>query len=366
MRDSFAPRPVKPAILGDVLSIVRGNSQPQKKPELRKQTIIENLMLRQYLSTPEISYSRCLALVAPLCPEYQIDETFIRGRAGALSMTERTVRGELTAWARNTVESVYLGMTGDGSAIQTIYNWIENDRSGRRRRKSVRHRLLLLGMFEWIPQLRTAAEYDALLQFGEHYSIRCLNQIISTLFFDTSSVEEKQKLFGNDVELLRKELFLARKELADYRELAEAADAEMAANLEELKNREITSFFARLNDRHYGYLIDSAVSLLRTYQQLEQKGVSIPYELGSTPMVLRSLIGFLRDAGVSPATPYPPQSLQHLTLQQMEGACFEADPLREKATAGDQAVTVRVLSSGWNYRDRTIAPPVFQECSREE
>ena len=364
----FEQRNVRESLFHDILVYIHENNTIIHNPDLRMRVIVENLMLRQYLYNPDLSYSDCRKAIQPFCREYHLNDLYIKDRSIGLGVSDRKERQSLVEWAVVLSEKIYEGMSGDHELLIEANDQLTKPyASGMSKAHPIQHRLVLTGLFELIPDLRESEERNMLLQFGKPYSVRCLNKIINSALFDTSSSEEKKRIGGDeDVEQLRRELYIARKELSDYKELTEAADAEFEDRLTALKDGEITAFFSQLTDKKYGYLIDSLFSQSRAFREIRKKSVCIPYEIEGAPIVLNNLIQFLREAGISPASPYPPNSVQRLTPAQMTGATFLPDLKRTHALSEQTGLSVRVISSGWKYKGLVIAQPVFQELNVAE
>ena len=346
-----------------ILDIVNEKSKVKLNSD-KKRTIakLENLMIRAYLHDPTMNYAVCRKRVQPQIMEYYLEDNDIKRRAEMLKMSERTIRSELVSWAYRVVELIYAGMAGDEAAIKKADEMVAGQYSQNGKYHHAQEQLVLAALFEFVPELVNTKERDAVLELGRKYACVCLHYILNSISYDIAESNgdpEIEKM--TDLISLRREVYLARKELQEYKKLVESADAEFEDKLEELKQQEIASFFSALNNEKYGYLIDSVYLQKRACMDLKRSGERLPYSVEGIPALLDRFLAFLRDAGVSPASRFAPHSTQKLTLEQMEGCRFEPLPERITPIKEREAVTVKVLSSGWKLGDAVISYPVLQE-----
>lgn len=354
---------VSERIVKSVLDIVNEKSKTELSSEkLRKIVKLENLMIRAYLNDPAINYAVCRKTVQPYIPECYLEDGDIKARAESMKLSERSVRSEIMAWSVKVVEQIYGGMAGDEEAIKNANEMIAGKYSEAAKYHYAQEQIVLVAMFECIPELADKAERDAILKLGRKYCRVCLKNILNSIAYDIAESKGDMEIEQmTDISALRREVYLARKELQEYRELVEAADADFEDKLEELKQQEIASFFSALNNEKYGFLIDSLYLQKRACMDLKKSGEKLPYSLEGVPAFMDRLLSFLRDAGISPASRFAPHSTQKLTLEQMQGCRFEPLPERKAPIKEGEAVIVNVLSSGWKLGNTVISYPVLQE-----
>lgn len=355
-------------VIKSILDIVNEKSKTEFLSEkLRKRTKLENLMIRAYVQDPTIHYAVCRKTVQPFIPEYRLEDADIRIRAESCELSERAVRVDLVDWTMKVVEQIYNGMAGDAEAIQKADAMVAGKYTRYEKRNPAKEQFILAAMFACIPELAGKAEKDELLKLGRKYSVVCLKNILNSIAYDiaeSSGSPEIEQM--TNLAALRREVYLARKELQEYRELVEAADADFEDKLEELKQQEIVSFFSALNNEKYGYLIDSLYLQKKACMDLKKNGEKLPYAVEGVPAFMDRLLSFLRDAGITPASKFAPHSMQKLTLEQMEGCRFEPLPERTVPIKAGEPVTVKVLSSGWKLGEAVISYPVLQEDCQSE
>ena len=210
--------------------------------------------------------------------------------------------------------------------------------------------------------LHPQAQLRLISYLQNEYTENDVQIILNSIAYDIAESKGDTEIEQmTDISALRREVYLARKELQEYRELVEAADADFEDKLEELKQQEIASFFSALNNEKYGFLIDSLYLQKRACMDLKKSGEKLPYSLEGVPAFMDRLLSFLRDAGISPASRFAPHSTQKLTLEQMQGCRFEPLPERKAPIKEGEAVIVNVLSSGWKLGNTVISYPVLQE-----
>ncbi|MGN1410503.1 MAG: hypothetical protein ACI4XJ_10065 [Eubacteriales bacterium] len=354
---------VSDRIIKSILDIVDEKSKNELSSEKMRKTVkLENLMIRAYLNDPAINYAVCRKTVQPFIPEFYLEDGDIRARAESMNLSERSVRGELAAWANKVVDQIYTGMAGDEAAIKKADAMVAGKYSDTEKYHYSQEQFVLAAMFECIPELAGKAERDAILKLGRKYSRVCLKNILNSIAYDIAESNGDNEIDQmTDISALRREVYLARRELQEYRELVEAADADFEDKLEELKQQEIASFFSALNNEKYGFLIDSLYLQKRAFMELKKSGEKLPYAVEGIPAFMDRLLSFLRDAGISPASRFAPHSTQRLTLEQMEGCRFEPLPERTAPIKEGEAVAVKVISSGWKLGNTVISYPVLQE-----
>lgn len=356
-------RNVKSGIKDNILEIVLEKSKvPLSSDKMKKHVGLENLMIRAYLEDPMMNYASCRKAVQPDLEGMFLDDGIIRRRAEEMKLSERSTRSALSEWAGEVVEKIYEGMAGSKEALTEAVDMVAGRYSSDERYHFAQEQFVLHGMFERIPQLRESEGRNAILKLGRRYCKICLSLILNSIEYDISSHDEEDTMeLITDPTQLRREIYLARKELSDYRELVAAADAEFEDKLEELKQQEIVSFFSSLNNEKYGFLIDSLYLQKMACDEIRKSGEKIPYLLDGIPPFLTNLLGFLIDSGISPASRFAPHSTQYLTLEMMVGCRFEPLPERTEPIKEGEVVKVKVVSAGWKYGNSVISYPILQE-----
>ena len=366
MNTMFSRRAVPDVSVQHIVEIIDEYSAvPIRSDKTQKMALTENLLVLNYLHAPEMPYAECLAAIQPDCP-YPIEPSYLRRIAEENHLDHPGVRVALAEWAYRTAELLYAGMAGDSAAFEQAMHCaesscLENDRCPH----SMQSRFLLFAMFEFIPELHEHPSCLNLRKLGRKYCRVCLNQALNSLAFDLRSADSASDPIpgkdNNTPDQLRREVYLAKRELEEYKKMVESADTDFETRLESRCREEIAEFFRSLNDPRYGHLIDSVYLQNRACTEFRRNGETLPYLLEGVPGLLERMLRFFRDSAIAPACKFPPNSLQKLTVQQMEGCQFEPLPTRTVPLTRDSVVTVRVISSGWRYGDTVISSPILRE-----
>ena len=343
-----------------VLDIPREKAVDDWRHDKRKAVVVENLMVREYVAEPSATFAECRKAIQPFCPEYRLDDLFISKHAEAIKMKNIAVREAVADWAYGVTKLIYDGMAGDTEALNRVKTLLKNPYDPKAEDKHrIQERAVFFAMFEFIPELRNSRMYDDILFIGKKYINIFLNKIVDVLTFDAGTAEKDEKPVN--IEELKREIYLARNELAEYKALVEAEDAEYDDKIEELKRQEISSFFSALNNERYGFIIDTVYLLNRACSELRKRNIELPFSVQGVPALLDRMMRFFKDSGISPVSRFVPHSEQMLTLSQMEGCRFEPSSSRTKPIGEGEKVRVTVLSSGWKYGDIIISQPVLHE-----
>ncbi len=360
MNTTFQKRALPDTLVSHITEIIDEYSAvPMRSEKTHKLALTENLLIINYLRSPEMPYAECLRTIQPFSP-YPIELPYLRRTAESGHLADPDVRVRLSEWARRTAEQLYAGMTGDRASLEKALLHAKTPFSDSADAPHpMQSRFLLFAMFEFIPELRGTPSYDNLRKLGRKYCRICLNKSLDSIAFDLQTPgTEKETVSPED---LRREVYLAKRELEEYRAMVEAADADLETKIEERCREEIAEFFRSLNDPRYGHIIDAVYLQHRACGELRRKGETIPYLLEGVPGLLEKMLRFFRDSDISPAIKFPPNSRQQLTVSQMEGCQFEPHPARTAPLTEDTVVTVRVVSSGWRYGDHIISCPILRE-----
>ena len=348
-------------ISGIMGCVMERTKEPIKDSHKRNRAKLTNLMVFAYLRDPEMRFGDCRAAVQPDIPEMRLEDSDIRSRADYNDLLSVGVRCDLVKWAHEVVQNIYLGMSGDGTALAKARRMLESAYDGGKKHVC-QNNMVLFGMFEWIPQLADRTEKENLLLLGHRFSRLCLMSILDSVEYDITAADDSSDIDKiADVAALRREVHLARNELKEYRSLVEAADAEFENKLEEVTRQELTGFFSALNNEKYGYLIDSLYLQKKACTELARSGERLPYLVEGVPVFFDRLLSFLKDSGIAPVSRFAPHSKQQLTVAEMEGYRFEPHPERTEPIKPGEKITVKVISSGWKYGDIIISNPVLQE-----
>ncbi len=355
---------IQDSTVKSILEVIYAKSKHElNKENIRRKVRVENVMAATYMLNPRAMYHDCREAARRVLSYPDITTDEVRNRAEDIKLTEHSVTKTLAAWALEEVLLIYEAMSGNEEALATARSNFNSGCPDLSYRHPMLERFVLAGIFNCIPEFAETDGKEHIIGLGRTYSRMAIRSILECISFDLENSRGTSEPIA-DISALRREVYLARRELQEYREIVEAADAEFENKLEELTSREIVSFFSRLNNEKYGYLIDSLYLQKRACAEAKKLG-EVTYRLEGIPVFLDRLMSFLRDAGIAPAAAFAPGTLQRLTLGQMEGCAFEPSPGRKKPITEDELIRVRVISSGWRLGDKVISLPVFQEEGEE-
>ena len=361
----FDAKGIPQGTIDEIVGILQENSIDNwREQRVRKMVVTENLMIRAYVHDPSLGYSACRRVIQPQCKEYYLEDGDIRSRAEKIRLTERKIRAGLADWAYDITRLIYDGMAGDAKALKQAKALIKMPYDPDRTSPHIsQERMVLLSMFEFIPELKKSPINPGINFIGMKLFRIYLNKILDTLAFDAQEPAVEEVI--ENAEALKRELYLARQELIEYKALVEAEDAEYDDKIEELKQQEISGFFSALNNEKYGFIIDTVYLLNRACAELKRSKTELPYAVQGVPALLERMLKFFKDVGILPASKFAPHSVQHLRLSQMEGCRFEPLPTRTAAIKDDEVITVKVISAGWKYGDAVISYPVLHEVDEK-
>ena len=359
MKKMFQMRDVSPLMLRHISEIVDKNAQSALIGDYtahKKQVIVvENLMLRAYVSDPELKFSECRQRITPFC-DYALDDEYIRIRSSKQKLDKISTRVKIANYAYEAAEMVYTAMSENDKELHQKAKDAVAERMGPCSRRAI-----LFALFEFIPQLNESKAREQLLDLPIADCDATLDGILRSIELDIEDAEKKVTTEKeSEIDVLRRELTIAQDELKTFKRFVAESDASFDNKIQEMLSQEIVSFFAQLNNKKYDYLIDSVYVQNKAFKEYKKTN-GVPYELEGVASMLTKLLQFIRDAEIQPATKYPPNSIQTLTREQMLNAEFEPHPSRKAPLLEGETVTVRVVSCGWNYHDKTISAPIFFE-----
>lgn len=366
MNSMLAPRKIPQKTINEIFGITKEKATDSwQNKNIRKIVIIENLMLRAYIKDPSLNVSDCRFKIQNFCPEYRLDNGFLIQHVGILGLESPEVRQKMSEWAYDITKLIYAGMAGDKNALKKAKALIKEPYCAERRKlHTAQERMIFFSMFEYIPELRKSPLYDGVMFIGKKFVGILLNRIISVLLLYADKTEADST--PESIEELKREVYLARSELAEYKALIEEEDAEYEDKIEELTFQNISSFFSALNNEKYGFIIDTVYLLNKACIELKKDNRTLPFSVQGVPAFLDRLLRFFKDSGISPVCKYAPHSVVLLTLDEMDGFNFEPSPSRKKPIAPGEKVRVTVFSAGWKYKDVVISPPVLHEIDSDK
>lgn len=215
--------------------------------------------------------------------------------------------------------------------------------------KAQTKRIILNDLYRMIPQLREGRSFSAMLRLNKDFAGECLDSIITYI---------RLELGGTDgMEAYEKEIFRLEAELQRANRMLVHLQDEFDERIEENQKEERASLISQLNSQKYGYILDMLTDLQTGARSLRRSGTMLPPEINALPSLLRQMIRFISDCGITPIM----EIGEELTIKAADAMAYQylgtpfADENEEK--------TVIVTTTGWEIRDEgiTISSPTVQE-----
>jgi len=214
---------------------------------------------------------------------------------------------------------------------------------------SWKKRLVLFYFVKEFAQLQKGKCFDAVIKMNKDFAGECLDSIITyikTEFGDMAGAAEYEK-----------EIFRLEAELKRNNSMLVTLQDEFDARIEENRKEECENLISLLNSAKYGYILDLLTSLQSGIRKLRRAGKQIPIEIGSLQSLVRQLLQFVEDCGITPIMEIGEELT--VTADDIGNYQYQGTPFNENE--GEK--TVVVTSTGWEIKDKelTISLPAVQE-----
>lgn len=200
-------------------------------------------------------------------------------------------------------------------------------------------RMIALYFINRFEAIAGSEEYTLAMRFNKSFMSELLDSVIDILSMDTGE---------DELDEYKKELISLERRLNAANRTIEQLQDSFDAEVEEAKKEEHRMLLGKLNSRTYGYLLDMVANAQGGLKELRYKGIDVPYELGSVPIIIKNLMRFVADAGISPIM----QIGQTLTICAADAERFnyEGEPFKDE----NEKKTVMVVASGWQSDDDIV------------
>ena len=201
-------------------------------------------------------------------------------------------------------------------------------------------RAALLKLCRMLPQLRKSSVFPLVLKLNKDFAGECLDSILSLIRIELGGTEDLKEY---EKEILRLEAELKRAN----RMLVRLQD-DFDERIEENRREEGENLIAQLNSARYGGILDMLTTLQTGSRSLRRGGKTLPVELSSLPALLRNLLQFAEDCGITPMMTMG----EEFTLKASEAANYQyrGTPF----ASADEEKPVIVTSTGWEIRDKEL------------
>lgn len=251
-------------------------------------------------------------------------------------------------------ENALSGNVEDFNFYETLRKQLVNDK-----KHESKDRVNLLMLYNKHPQIDNHNDMEKVLLLG--------NTLSKYLFYDISDaiahvygfVQEKpqkrEKKLSYDKALIRIAQLESTLERTNF--MLEELQEEFEQQLQDSKIKELTDFFTRLNSEKYGCILDELLVVRKGVDELRKSNYQLPIEINGLLIMTKKLIQFVRDSHIEPIMKI--NSIKQVIASDIEFCSYEGTPFQ----TGDEVKTVRVVSSGWIYKDKEIqiARPKLKE-----
>lgn len=302
----------------------------------------ENRVFYVFIDDAEMRYRECAARVNQLF-ETNVTTEYVRNtiQNGKLSKVEDLERLPRLKSMAKKLAGYLCGVPYQKDDVESIEMELETN--------APKKILALFYFIKEFPQLRKGKCFDAVIKMNKDFAGECLDSIITyikTEFGDMAGAAEYEK-----------EIFRLEAELKRSNRMLVALQDEFDVRIEENRKEECENLILLLNSSKYGHILDLLTSLQSGIRKLRSSGKQIPLEIGSLPSLVRQLLQFVEDCGITPIMEIGEEltvSVDDIGNYQYQGLPFD-EKEREK--------TVVVTSTGWMIRDKelTISLPTIQE-----
>ena len=118
--------------------------------------------------------------------------------------------------------------------------------------------------------------------------------------------------------------------------------------IEASKSKELAEFFSKLNSEKYGYILDELLVVRKGIDELRKQNYELPVEINGLLIMVKKLIQFVRDSHIEPIMKV--NSVREVKATDVEFCNYEGSPF----IAAEDTKKVKVISSGWIYKDKEL------------
>jgi len=220
-------------------------------------------------------------------------------------------------------------------------------------------RLILMQVTSRCTQIRESEVYSDAMRMNKDFAAECLDAIIyaicekdkvpdgNDIYRYFTPEEYQRKINDLEMECVRANNLLKR--------LQESFDTQLA----ESRIEEQIRLISNLNSEKYGFVLDLLVSAQRGFKRLRSQKIDIPYELKDVMTLVRRLLEFTEDCGVTHMMDVGTK--MQVCAADVEGYVFDGKPF----VGEDEIKHVEVISPGWQMenQDIVLSYPRLKEIS---
>ncbi len=211
-------------------------------------------------------------------------------------------------------------------------------------------RLAVMMIYERYPEFDGYGDIERLHTFGATYAryffYEMVDAVKNVYGFSSGKGAKKQPQisYGEAIQQIARLEQIVERTNTMLQDLQE----EFEEQLEASRLQELTDFFARLNSERYGCILDELLVLRKGISRLQKEHYKIPVEINGLFILVNQFAQFVRDSHIEPMMKL--HSIQQVKAADIEYCNYEGTPF----TSSEEEKTVKVISSGWIYKDKEI------------
>ena len=251
-------------------------------------------------------------------------------------------------------ENALSGNAEDFNFYEKLRKQLVNDK-----KHESQDRINLLMLYNKHPEIDKYDDIEKVLLLGNtlgKYLFYDISDAIAHVYgFVQEKPQKREKKLSYDKALIRIAQLESTLERTNF--MLEELQEEFEQQLQDSKIKELTDFFARLNSEKYGCILDELLVVRKGVDELRKSNYQLPIEINGLLIMTKKLIQFVRDSHIEPIMKI--NSIKQVIASDVEFCSYEGTPFE----TDDEVKTVRVVSSGWIYKDKEIqiARPKLKE-----
>ncbi|MDR3238688.1 MAG: hypothetical protein LBT44_01180 [Clostridiales bacterium] len=315
--------------------------------------ILENKILSEYCLSPDLEPTDIAKLMNR---KLDTDEYTGRKLIDTLRLIKLTNIGERTQILKKGVEMGEIVLRCLYGEMPAFDAFVKNKKAFHDHHSSLA-RIALMSAFQRHSQLRALPCHEGIFCLGQVYSKYCLLEIMENTKYEYTKKSDAPK----SAEAFEDKLRLTEEQLHSTNEMLGELQTEFEERMRESKQEELTQFFALIHSEIYGFILDSLFSARAGLDELKKQNYTLPVEINGLSILIRRIIQFVRDAGISPILRIG--DIMTVESGDIENYIYEGSPFANEK----EKKRVEVASPGWTFKDRGIqfSRPQIKEVKKE-
>lgn len=318
-----------------------------KADKMRKNFDNENMIISVYCYNPDMQPREC----ANMCNKRYL--TSYTGNDvidifGGLWMRNITDRKELFFEANRVADLILEALCDNKNAFSELEKRMKANK-GRIAKTKSKHfeRVALFSLLEASSQISGLPCYKKAFALNTGLSREIFYDIIDVMRLEAKMNNKIRKSYASNLEyeaeINRLETNLNRTAL-----MLERLQAEFDIRVEECKTEENINLISMLNSPKYGYILDLLLQAQHGIESVKRQRIQIPFEINSLPILVRKLLQFTEDCGITPILELGQK--MKITASEIEGYHYDGVPFGDN----NEIKSVEVISPGWIVEEKQI------------